>query len=124
MGDQKYPPGGAELPLRFDMKFRPWRYGLSHSELELRSFDRGEDRQFVAIRFYSVFAVQMGTVYSPLTIDEADADGREVLRRLAGVDEERWRRARCVVLRSERVEGLVACASFSIRCYPNGFPRR
>ncbi|MEU4599336.1 hypothetical protein [Nocardia sp. NPDC023988] len=122
MVDRDYLLSQEELPLRFDFKFRPWRYKLSLSELELRSFDRGAAPVFVSIRFHAVIAMQLKTVFTSLTLANADTSQSAELRRIADIDDSRWSRVRCFALSSTGVDSLVACTGYAVRIYPTGFP--
>ncbi|MEU4319456.1 hypothetical protein AB0F85_09360 [Nocardia fluminea] len=120
--DREYTRIDGELPMHFGFKFRPWRYNLSLSELELRSFDRSPEPAFVSIRFFSVFAMKMKTLFNSLTIDLADPSQSLEILRISEVDESKWGRIKCLALKSGDVDSLVACTSYSIRLYANGFP--
>lgn len=120
--DHEYTRIDGDLPIHFGFKFRPWRYNLSLSELELRSFDRSPDPTFVSIRFFSVFAMKMKTFFNTMTIDLADASQSMEILQISEVDESKWGRIKCLALKSGEVDSLVACTSYSIRLYPHGFP--
>ncbi|MFG2443597.1 hypothetical protein ACGFQG_12040 [Nocardia fluminea] len=85
--DREYTRIDGDLPMHFGFKFRPWRYNLSLSELELRSFDRSPEPAFVSIRFFSVFAMKMKTLFNSLTIDLADRSQSLEILRISEVDE-------------------------------------
>lgn len=120
--DREYTRIDGDLPIHFEFKFRPWRYNLSLSELELRSFDRSSDPMFVSIRFFSVFAMKMKTSFKTMTIDVADQSQSMEILQLSEIDEPKWGRIKCLALKSGNVDSLIACTSYSIRLYPHGFP--
>ncbi|WP_156677389.1 hypothetical protein [Nocardia sp. Root136] len=66
--------------------------------------------------------MQMKTVFNSMTIDLADDDQSLALLHISDIDEAKWDRVKCLALKSTGVDSSVACASFSIRVYPHGFP--
>ena len=115
-GDPPQPTSG--LPLAFDRKFRPWRYSVSHSELKLRSVDPASVREFIEVTFYGVIGMKLKTVYQPLTINIAEPAQVEEMLKFSGVRESHASRARCLALKSDNGDGLVACLSYSIWSHP------
>jgi hypothetical protein len=103
--------------VHFDLKFRPWRYLLTHSELELRSFGSPDNSYYVSIRFHNVVAMTLRTVYRPLTLAVANRKQSEELANLSGLTERQWERAKCLALKSTGSDGLVACVGYTIREY-------
>ncbi|MFE3544420.1 hypothetical protein ACFXK0_15775 [Nocardia sp. NPDC059177] len=66
--------------------------------------------------------MKMKTIFETMTIDLADSSQSVEILQLSGIDESRWDRIKCLALKSGEVDSLVACTSYSIRAYPNGFP--
>ena len=108
-----------ELPIRLEGKFRPWRYGLTHSRLELRSFGPGPSQ--ISVKFFGVVAMQMKTVFRPLILSAADSDQRDELASISGMEESSFSRAHCLVLSSTGRDSLIACIGYGIGFHPEGF---
>ncbi|MFD4357117.1 hypothetical protein ACFWPX_31515 [Nocardia sp. NPDC058518] len=66
--------------------------------------------------------MQMKTVFKSITIDLAEESQSLSLLHISDIDEGKWNRVKCLALKSTGVDSLVACASYSIRVYPDGFP--
>lgn len=108
---QKLPAG---LPISFDRKFRPWRYSVSHSELKIRSVDSVPSGEVVEVTFYGVVGMKLKTVYQSLTIATAEREQVEEMLKFSEVREPYFERVRCLALKSDCGDGLVACLSYSI----------
>lgn len=118
------------LPLLLERRFRPWRYGVSHSELRLRSVDRASTRDFVEVFFCGVLGVKLKSTYESLMLAEADRRSAEEILRFAGVPDARASRVRCLTLETGGEGGFVVCLGFSVWSYPedarhdlSGIPR-
>lgn len=116
------PEGGAQptasLPLSFDRKFRPWRYSIGHSELRLRSIDSDAVHDFIEVTFYGVVGLRLKTVYRPLSIAHAEPAETDAMLKFAEVRASQSSRVRCLALKSDSGDGLVACLSYSIWSHP------
>jgi hypothetical protein len=104
----------AGLPISFDRKFRPWRYSVSHSELKLRSVDSVPSGEVVEVTFYGVVGMKLKTVYQSLTIATAEREQFQEMLKFSEVRELHYERVRCLALKSDSGDGLVACLSYSI----------
>ncbi|MEV6306628.1 hypothetical protein AB0M02_45030 [Actinoplanes sp. NPDC051861] len=100
-----------ELPGRF----RPRRYVIGHSELEIRS-GYGSDR-VTSLMFFGVLGVKLKSGYDSLTVTDADEPLRsEVLSYIGVAGRSSARRVRVFAL-SEH--SFVACFTLVIREYAN-----
>ncbi|MFG2919576.1 hypothetical protein ACGF0D_42755 [Kitasatospora sp. NPDC048298] len=109
---QPQPAGG--LPASFDREFQLWRYNLSHSELKLRSFGRASTRDFIEVTFYGVIGMKLKSAYRSLTISSAEPTQVDEILRFSEVRESDFSRFRCLALKSDSGDGLVACLSYSV----------
>ncbi|WP_212988183.1 hypothetical protein [Actinoplanes auranticolor] len=92
--------------------FKPWRYVIGHSDLELRSF--GPDGSVTHVTFTGVSAVKLKARYSPLTLDLAvGEEAREILdfSDPAG----RSKRVLPVLMTPDLRDGFVACMAFEVK---------
>lgn len=117
--EESQPTPTASLPISFDRKFRPWRYSVSHSELKLRSVDPASVGEFIEVTFYGVVGMKLKTVYQSLTIAIAEPVQVEEMLKFADVRESHSSRVRCLALKSDSGDGLVACLSYSIWSHPS-----
>ncbi|MFD9210343.1 hypothetical protein ACFVZM_29180 [Streptomyces sioyaensis] len=108
----------ATLPISFDRKFRPWRYSIGHSELKLRSIDSDAAHDFIEVTFYGVVGMRLKTVYRPLSITLAEPAETDEMLKFSEVRESQASRVRCLALKSDSGNGLVACLSYSIWSHP------
>lgn len=76
-----------ELPVAFDRKCKPWRYSVTHSELEIRSIERPGSPDVLVVKFYGVIAMKIRTYYDPITPELASGAELSEMVRFAGVDE-------------------------------------
>ncbi|GAA5079425.1 hypothetical protein [Nocardia iowensis] len=105
------------LPVFFDRKFKPWRYSVSHSELEIRSVGRNSDSDFIVLKFHNVIAMKLKTHYDPLTLAIADESQAEDILRFADLPESDWNRVKCLALKSDGEDSLVACVGYTMRTH-------
>ncbi|MET8509154.1 hypothetical protein ABZV60_31645 [Streptomyces sp. NPDC004787] len=75
-------------------------------------------RDFIEVTFYGVIGMKLKTVYQPLAIDVAEPLQVEEMLRFSGVRESHSSRVRCLALKSDSGDGLVACLSYSIWSHP------
>ncbi|MGW5675109.1 hypothetical protein ACWEV4_08485 [Streptomyces sp. NPDC003860] len=111
---------GVILPITFNRKFRPWRYTVGHSELRLRSIDMGSMADFIEVTFHGVLGMKLKTVYQPLTVALAEPAQAEEILRFSDVREAQYSLIRCLALKSDSGDGLVACLGYSIWSHPKG----
>jgi hypothetical protein len=104
----------AELPISFERKFQLWKYGISHSELKLRSIGSPAYADVIEATFYGVVAMKLATVYEPLTIDFAMPGQIQEMARLASLQGSQSSRVKVLALKSTGDEGLIACLSFTV----------
>jgi hypothetical protein len=114
----------AQLPLVFERKFRPWRYGVSHSELSIRSSGGEVDGEpaadFVDITFHGVVGMKLRSVYQGITLTRAERPAADEMLRFAGVaDSSQAHRVQCLTLDPEG-DSFVACMRFSVWSHPRG----
>ncbi|MGW3783114.1 hypothetical protein ACWD5Z_00905 [Micromonospora chokoriensis] len=105
------------LPVELAGTFRPWRYRVSHSELEIRG-GTGEGA-VTRVLFFGVLGVQLRSVYSSLTLRSAGEVERRRILTSSGVDPQAGR-VHAVVLSADAEEGYVACLSFVVRTHHSG----
>ncbi|WP_162624727.1 hypothetical protein [Streptomyces cadmiisoli] len=76
--------------------------------------------EFIEVTFYGVIGMKLKTVYQPLTIAIAEPVQVEEMLKFSGVRESHASRVRCLALKSDSGDGLVACLSYSIWSHPRG----
>ncbi|WP_285751748.1 hypothetical protein [Lentzea sp. NBRC 105346] len=77
-------------------------------------------RDFIEVTFYGVIGMKLKTVYQPLTIAIAEPAQVEEMMKFSGVRESQASRVRCLALKSDGGDGLVACLSYSIWLHAGG----
>ncbi|MEU7948344.1 hypothetical protein AB0C50_26975 [Micromonospora taraxaci] len=107
------------LPCALTGTFRPWRYSVSHSELEIRGVAAGG--AVTRVLFFGVLGVQLKSVYSSLTLSSAGEVQRRRILTSSGVDPQTGR-VHAVLLSADPEEGFVACLSFVVRTHHGGGP--
>ncbi|MFI7064659.1 hypothetical protein ACIBL3_26950 [Kribbella sp. NPDC050124] len=75
-------------------------------------------REFIEVTFYGVVGMKLKTVYQPLTISIAEPVQVEEMLKFSDVQESNSSRVRCLALKSDSGDGLVACLSYSIWSHP------
>lgn len=110
-------PYETNLPVRFDRKFRPWQYDVSHSYLRLKSLASPADPTSIEIRFHGVVAVKLKSVYEPLTLADATPSQRDEILTFADLGAQHYRRVRCLILSAHDGESFIACLRFSAWSY-------
>ncbi|RBQ20852.1 hypothetical protein DP939_07225 [Spongiactinospora rosea] len=111
-----YLPGWEQvemsLPIAWERRFRPWKYSVSHSRLELRGFPAAVGERAIALAFHGVLAVRLRSVYMGLSLAEANAGARREMLSFAGVPPDADR-VRCIVIGPDGRDGFVVCGTFS-----------
>lgn len=100
-----------------DRHFLPWRYGIGHSQLLLRSPAEGSQPEAVHVLFEGVRAVKLRSSYRPLTLQRAVDKERERMLAFAGVPARLCDRMLCLTLPSED-EGFVVCGKATVLALP------
>lgn len=109
----------AGLPLSLAGRFRPWRFGVSHAELVLRSVPCPTDHEVVELVFRGIVGMTLKSVYEGLLLAEAStARAAEILRFADVAGRPQAQRVRCLTLEPESEESFVACVGFSVWSYP------
>ena len=108
----------ATLPLHFGRSFRPWRYGVSHSELVLRTVDNQSRTEIMKVTFFGVLGVKLKSRYRSLDISVADAAEAAEILSFVGLSESHAPKVQCLLLNAETDGGFVACGNFSVWAYP------
>lgn len=108
------------LPMYLDLKFRPWRYSVSHSKLALRSISREPGDESVELIFRGVLGMKLKAVYESIVLDRASVTRSEEIRAFSGVSDDQARRVQCLTLDGESGSSFVACIRFSIWLHPKG----
>lgn len=100
--------------ISLDGKFRPWTYGIGHSQLILYADRPDENGDTVSVHFEAVSAVKLRRSYPGLTIRQADEPARSRILDFADLPD--WLRPQefCLVLPTE-ADGFVACGRMTIR---------
>jgi hypothetical protein len=117
----------GQLPLRFDQRFHVVRYGIGHSELELRSTNHnapGSD--FVVILFFAVRGIKLRVSFPTLEIRQANPVEAEEMLTLSRLDPARARKHgfKTVALSAgDGADSLVCCQRFSVWRRPPGWKR-
>ncbi|MFD6530696.1 hypothetical protein [Streptomyces sp. NPDC060184] len=107
------------LPFSLAGRFRPWRFGVSHTELVLRSVARPNDDDVVELVFRGVIGMTLKSAYDSVVLAEAsDARAAEILRFTGVAGRPQAQRVRCLTLEPESEESFVACVGFSVWSYP------
>src|SRR4051794_36121014 len=88
----------VDLPLVFERKFRPWRYGIGHSELSLRSVDRSPSGEVIEVNFHGVMGMKLKVVYQPLVLAKADRAASDEMLRFSEIAGSQVSRVQCLTL--------------------------
>ncbi len=59
-------------PITLHRRFRPWRYGIGHSQLLLHARADGGHNEHLNVLFEGVLAVKLRSAYHPLILQPAD----------------------------------------------------
>ncbi|MGK5444585.1 hypothetical protein ACSNN7_22555 [Micromonospora sp. URMC 105] len=102
-------------PITLDRRFRPWRYGVGHSQLLLHAHADSSHDEHINVIFEDVRAVKLRSSYHPLTLQPAEQDARASILAFAQVSARHQARFLCLTLPTPDAEhGFVACARATV----------
>ncbi|MET7804168.1 hypothetical protein [Micromonospora chersina] len=102
-------------PLTLRRRFRPWRYGISHSTLLLHAHADSSHNEHLNVIFEDVRAVKLCPSYNPLILQSAEDDTRANILAFAQVPEHHQARYLCLALPTADTEpGFIACARVTV----------
>jgi hypothetical protein len=107
----------GELPFRSDRKFQLWHFGVSHSQLLLRSQKRPSEGvpSNIDLLFKGVFALQLKDVYASIFIRHASPDEVAVIQTVAPLDFDFERAGvQHYVLGERLADGWVQCEALGV----------
>ncbi|SEG91768.1 hypothetical protein SAMN04489712_13045 [Thermomonospora echinospora] len=101
--------------LTLQRRFRPWRYGVSHSELLMHGHADANGDEHINVLFEDVRAVKLRTFYDPLVLQPADEQTRLSILDFAQVPARFHARFLCLTLPTPDAEpGFIACARATV----------
>jgi hypothetical protein len=105
----------AMEPTTLHRRFRPWSYGVGHSQLLLHAqADRSHD-EHINVLFEDVRAVKLRSSYHPLILQPANQDTRVGILTFAQVPARYQARFLCLTLPAPDAEpGFIACARATV----------
>jgi hypothetical protein len=102
-------------PITLHHRFRPWRYGVGHSQLLLHAHADHSHREHTNVLFEDVRAVKLRSSFQPLILLPADAAARAGALTFAEVPERHRFRYLCLILPTDGVEsGFIICARATV----------
>lgn len=101
--------------LTLERRFRPWRYGIGHSQLLMHSQANASSDEYINVLFEDVRAVKLRSSYEPLILQQADERTRPGLLGFAQVPPRLHPRFLCMTLPTEDAEpGFIVCARATV----------
>ncbi len=96
-------------------RFRPWRYGIGHSQLLLHARAHGSHNEHLNVLFEGVLAVKLRSAYHPLILQPADQHARASIVAFAQIPARHQDRILCLTLPTPDTEpGFIACARATV----------
>ena len=110
-------------PITVHRRFRPWRYGVGHSQLLLHARADDGHREHINVLFEDVRAVKLRSSFQPLILLSADAATRADILAFAEIPERHRLRYLCLVLPTNGAEpGFILCARATVMALPADGP--
>ncbi|MEV4624975.1 hypothetical protein AB0J90_01610 [Micromonospora sp. NPDC049523] len=111
-------------PITLHRWFRPWSYGIGHSQLVLHADADSSDNEHIDVLFEDVRAVKLGGSYRPLILEPADPDTRAGVLAFAQIPVRHQARYLCLTLPKPDAEpGFILCARATVLASETSNPR-
>ncbi|MFI7219224.1 hypothetical protein [Micromonospora maritima] len=102
-------------PITLDRRFRPWRYGVGHSQLLLHAHADSNHDEHINVFFDDVRAVKLRSSYHPLILQPANQDTRASSLAFAQVPPRHQARFLCLTLpTADAGPGFIVCARATV----------